>query len=428
MTNPTEKPNVFVIGLDEFNRKLIEALPEADGFILREAVSWHSLKAYGEQSAESILAEARENLAGERVAALVTWWDFPGTLFLALLCGQYGFRGPSFDAVMRCEHKYWSRIEQAKAIPEAIPPFAKIDSRHPPSFEELEMDKPFWIKPVKSTESMLGFRVRNPEDYRRAIEGIQRGIGPLARAFNEIMQMGDLPEDLREVDGYHCLVEGSCSGSLHTVSGIVDGGEVRVYGIVDSLNYRDSSSFFCYRYPSDLPEAVQERMADLSTRVIGRIGLTHTPFNIEFFHNPANGDLRLLEINPRVSQSHGDLYAKVDGKSNELLAVEIALGRTPHMPKDEGAFAKAAKFFHRSFKDGFVKKIPTREEIAGICEDFPEIAIRIEAEEGKRLSELPQQDTESFVLAVFFLGADSNEELAARYQAVTRRLEFEIQS
>jgi hypothetical protein len=54
-----------------------------------------------------------------------------------------------------------------------------------------------------------------------------------------------------------------------------------------------------------------ERMADIADRVVGQIGLEHTTFNIEFLglgHRRAD----LVEVNPRHSQSHAELFAQVD--------------------------------------------------------------------------------------------------------------------
>src|SRR6056297_135325 len=123
MTPPKETKTISVIGLDDFNRKHLESLPDADHYNILEGISHDALKDYPHRSIKSLLDTVRENLRGQQVDALVTWWDFPGTLMRAILNDEFGFPGPGLEEMLRCEHKYWSRREQRAAIPEAVPDF-----------------------------------------------------------------------------------------------------------------------------------------------------------------------------------------------------------------------------------------------------------------------------------------------------------------
>src|SRR5690606_4021588 len=143
---------------------------------------------------------------------------------------------------------------------------------------------------------------------------------------------------------------GIMTGDQCTVSGYVYNGEVTCYGVVDSVNYTGTSSFECYEYPSTLPARVQDRLKDLSSRIIGHLNLDCSTFNIEYFYNPASDTIGLLEINPRISQSHANIYEKVDGLPNHELVVDLALGRKPRWQERQGPFKKSAKFFIRSFE------------------------------------------------------------------------------
>ena len=42
--------------------------------------------------------------------------------------------------------------------------------------KQVSLPFPFWIKPVKSVLSHLGFRVENAAELRRAIEEIRAGL------------------------------------------------------------------------------------------------------------------------------------------------------------------------------------------------------------------------------------------------------------
>src|SRR5690606_20339855 len=52
------------------------------------------------------------------IDAIVSYWDFPSSVLHVLLCEHYGLPGPSLESVVKCEHKYWSRLEQRESIDE----------------------------------------------------------------------------------------------------------------------------------------------------------------------------------------------------------------------------------------------------------------------------------------------------------------------
>jgi len=44
------------------------------------------------------------------------YMDFPVSTMLPLICKEFGTRSPSLESLLKCEHKYWSRVEQKKVI------------------------------------------------------------------------------------------------------------------------------------------------------------------------------------------------------------------------------------------------------------------------------------------------------------------------
>ena len=102
------------------------------------------------------------------------------------------------------------------------------------------------------------------------------------------------------------------------MEGYVHQGEVTVYGVLDSINYPDTSCFLRHPSPSTLPEPVVRRLREVSVRVIRQIGMDAATFSIEYFYDPPSGDINLLEINPRHSQSHAELFEDVDGTPGYL--------------------------------------------------------------------------------------------------------------
>jgi len=114
------------------------------------------------------------------IDAIVTYWDFPSSTILPILRRRFGLPGTSLEAVLKCEHKYWSRLEQARVAPEHVPRFCALDPFADDPLATIPLAFPFWIKPVKAHSSHLGFKIRDRAEFDRAIGAIRGGIHRLA--------------------------------------------------------------------------------------------------------------------------------------------------------------------------------------------------------------------------------------------------------
>ncbi|MDN3521969.1 ATP-grasp domain-containing protein [Halomonas ramblicola] len=424
--------NIFVVGLNDFNRQRLETLHGARGCRFHGVIAPEAVYDTEEFDIAAMLAEATAQLEAfdEPIDAIVGYMDFPVSTMLPILCERFGTRSTSLTSLLKCEHKYWSRRVQREVIPDHIPAFTAFDP-----FDDEAMTRigeaglyfPFFVKPIKSSGSRLGFRIDTPEDFYQAIEQLREQIGLIADPFNTVLEHARLPPEVAAVDGHFCMAEEIIGGWQCTVEGYVFEGEVVSYGIVDSLRYPQVLSFFHYRYPSGLPEDIQATMVELTDRIMTHIGYDNAAFNVEYFWDEVQGRIWLLEINTRISQSHCDLFEKVDGVSNQQVTIDLGLGQRPDMPHREGEFPMAAKFFLRVFfVDALVTRVPTPEEVATLEADFPGCQIAVQVEEGQRLSSLPEQDAYSFALAHVYLGASSAEQLLADYEQLAARLVFEF--
>ncbi|GAA0563307.1 acetyl-CoA carboxylase biotin carboxylase subunit family protein [Halomonas salifodinae] len=424
--------HIFVVGLNEANHERLRRLRGAEHWQFHGVIEPAAVYDTEEFDIAAMLAEATAELEafGEPIAAVVGYMDFPVSTMLPILCERFGTRTTSLESLLKCEHKYWSRRVQREVIPEHIPAFTAFDP-----FDERALEVigaaglyfPFFVKPVKSSGSKLGFRIATPEDFQAAIACLRAEIGLIADPFNTVLEHARLPPEVAEVDGGYCIAEEIIGGWQCTLEGYVFQGEPVVYGVVDSIRYPGVLSFYHYLYPSQLPQVVQDEMIGLAKRVMAHIGYDNAAFNVEFFWDEVQGRLWLLEINTRISQSHCDLFEKVDGVSHQQVTVDLALGQRPDMPSRQGDYALAGKFFHRVFfRDAVVSRVPTEEEIAALEADYPGAVIDVQVVAGQRLSTLPEQDSYSYALAHVWLGAADYAGLLADYEALAARLAFEF--
>lgn len=423
--------NIFVFGLDRENHAFLKRVRHAEHYTFHGLLDRSELVERDDYDIPHLIEKVRTRLRGFQgsVDGLIHYIDFPVSTTVPLLAREYGLPSASLEAVLCCEHKYWARLEQAKVIPEACPPFDAFDPFDDDALKRLEarIGYPFWVKPIKSFSSYLGFRIDGPEDFARAQARLRAEIGRFAEPFDYLLDQVELPDEVRGIGGGHCLAEGIISGHQCTLEGYGYQGHVDVYGVVDSVNEPNGSSFRRYQYPSVLPASVQQRMIEQARRFMTHIGYDNAPFNIEFYWDEATDDVWLLEVNTRLSQSHCDLFEKVDGVSHQEVAVDLALGRAPEFPQGQGEFPMAAKCFLRVFEDGKVARAPSASEVRELEEAFPGTRIQLQVRQGDRLSALWDQDSYSYCLALIFLGGDNEEDIEARFERIRAGLDFRIE-
>jgi hypothetical protein len=419
--------NVFVLGLDDFNLAIMRKIPQAADCRFHQLLTIDELR-HGESIPIAELVDKAtqelESFDGS-IDAIIGYWDFPVTLMVPVLCGRFSLRSPTLESVLKCEHKYWSRLEQRQAITEH-PAFTVVDPHDPPTGLPDGLSYPVWLKPVKSQSSMSAYHVSSDEELARALEAERREIGRIGKAFEYFLDLATLPPDIAQLGGQVCLIEEEAPGAQVTVEGFSKDGRIEIYSIVDSITYEQRSSFLRYQYPSSLSDSVTQRLVDVSKRIIGHIGLDHWTFNIEYFWDPTLERLTLLEINPRHSQSHAQLTYLVDGLPNHACMIDLALGREPHIPHREGRYNIAAKWFPRRFADSKVVRVPSKAEISRVERDIPGTSVEVIVEPGEQLSDLADQDSYSFGLANIYIGAEDEGELQEKYHQCMNGLPFEF--
>jgi hypothetical protein len=417
---------IFVLGLDDFQRQLLEELPQASECRFHGLLEMDRIRQGDRIPIAELIDEAIAEL--ERfdgtADAIVGFWDFPINCLVPILSERLGLPHKPLAGVVACEHKYWARIVELLVVPGAVPPFEAVHPFAPDVTSSIRLDFPFWIKPVMSYSSYLGFHIDGPDTLVASLATIRDEIGQLAEPFDRVLDMLEMPEDVAHVRGDWCIAEGIIGGHQCTLEGFVHHGRADVYGIVDSLRVPGGVSFASYRYPSELPDGVRERMTSMACRTVEALGLDESAWNVECFWDEGSDQVWLLEVNSRLSESHTDLFSKVDGVSNQSVMLDLALGRTPTMPTGEGKYGYAGKFFVRRADDAYIERVPTPDEITAIEQAMPDTRIVLRVDPGQWLHDLPYQDSYTYDLAWIHVGADSPVDLEERYRAAAERLSF----
>lgn len=430
MTSASRKKNIFVLGYDEGHDSHLRHLPDADRFNFHPLLHSKELIYQDNFQIDLKLENARRLLRNfkEPMDGIICHWDFPVNPMAAILASEFGLRYASLESILKCSHKYWSRVEQKKAAPEATPGFCAVDpfAKDPVSLVNLEY--PFWLKPVKGYNSLLGFRIDDQQEFERAISIARAKINRIGDEFNNILARVKLPPEIAGIDGNYLIAEELVKGLEFAPEGYVQNGICRIHGMFDMVQAENGKSFHRYEYPSKAPKEVQQRASDVAKRVMNQVGFNDGCFNIEFFWDQESDRLSIIEINPRMSQSHSYQFEKVDGMSNHEVAVHVALGDEPLFEHGAGPFEHAAKFLLRRYdlNDGIATRVPAEEDLERLYREQPDTRVALNIRQGERLSRLVDQDAYSYVLADLLIAAHSVPEMEKKYRRAAELLPFEF--
>ena len=422
--------NIFVPGLTDLQRGELGTVEVPEGFTLHGLLDYESLVSADSFDFDALLERADKELDSFEgsVDAIIAHWDFPTSVLVPVLAAERGLPSPSLESVIRSEHKLWSRILQREVVPECVPTFDAFDPFDPEALDKIDVPFPFWVKPIKAHSSQLGFEVSNAEEFASATARIREEIGRIASPFDQALAHVDVPAEARAAGARTCLAEQIVTGTQAAPEGSIFQGEFGVHGVFDMRKDEAGHSFDHLDYPArTVPPEVQQQMIDVTERYLRHTGYDNGCFNSEFMWDAETGKLWLIEVNTRISQSHSDLFAKVDGASNHAVAIDVALGRRPRMPHRQGEFAVAAQCMVPRYDDGIVTRVPSESEIAALQARFPGTVVRIDVRPGTRLSDLPNQDAYRYKLATLYLGASGHDELEQRYRDCLEALPFEFE-
>jgi biotin carboxylase len=359
-----------------------------------------------------------------RIDAVLSSSDYPGAHAAAAIATRLGLPGSRPERVIAASHKYYSRVAQQRAVPEAVPRFGLVDPERPTASPPLGF--PCFVKPVKGAFSVHARRVEGPEALAAhlAKPAVREFAAEYVHIFNQLVRsLTPL-----ELDARYFLAEEILDGEAVTVEGFACAGEIEILGIVDSGLHPGTGSFARFDYPSRLPAPVQARMAEVARRAVRELGLDQTLWNVEMSYDPASGRIAIIEVNPRICGQFADLYQKVDGTNGYEVALALALGERPRVRRGEGPYRAAASFPLRVFAPCRVRRAPGPVEIAAAERALPGALVWSECAAGQELADFEAgEDGASHRYAVVNLGGESREELDARLAEITGCLAFAME-
>ena len=374
--------------------------------------------------AETFIREAIEHLGTSGIAGVASSSDYPGSLIAAVIAQELGLPGPNPRSMLQCSHKYYSRLAQSQAVPEATPAFALLD---PLSLYEqaVPLSFPFFVKPVKSWFSQLARRVDSYEELSRFITSpdVAFHLTEFVRPFNQL-----LTREGFDLSASYMLAEELLTGHQVTLEGFIFEGRLTVVGIVDSQMYRNTRSFERFDYPSRIGAALADRMASLAERFLAYIGLENTLFNVEFIYDFRADTIHIIEVNPRMCSQFADLMESVNARNTYEIMFALARGERPP-PAGNGHHKAATSFVLRHFHDASVEHAPSPGDLAAV-QSFPEVTLMATFyENGERLSDENYQfDGFSYRYAVVNMAGPDRAHLTRRFRAVRERLNFRFRN
>jgi hypothetical protein len=363
---------------------------------------------------ESEIARILARYADRGIAGVVSTDDYPGSTLASIVAQALGLPGVTPAVNLLCQHKYHSRLAQRQWAPGAVPEFRFLDGA------AAGLHFPVFVKPVKSFFSVGAFPAASPAELKTILPRCT-----LPDAFFKPFRMlferhTGLPF------GDSCLIaESLLKGTQVTLEGYIYRGELQVLGVVDSIMYPGTLAFQRFEYPSSLPAAVQQHMAEVARQVMLGIGYDNGMFNIEFMHDAVTGAIHIIEINPRMASQFADLFEKVDGTNSYSILFDLATGRRPQPLHRMGRHRMAASCVLRRFEDAQVLRVPTSDEVERLRRLFPDLRVEILATQGKALSQ-EMQDGRSYRYGVINIGGHDRNEVLASFAHFQRHLRFEF--
>jgi carbamoyl-phosphate synthase large subunit len=241
-----------------------------------------------------------------------------------------------------------------KAMDEIGIPSAKGGFAH--TWEEAERiveetGYPAIIRPSFTLGGTGGGTAYNPEEFEEIVES-GLAASPISQVLIEESILGwkeyelEVMRDLNDNVVIICSIENFDPMGVHTG---------------DSITVAPAQT---------LSDVEYQRLRDMSIACIRKVGVETGGSNIQFAVNPENGDVRIIEMNPRVSRSSA-LASKATGFPIAKIAAKLAVGYTlDEIPNDitrktPASFEPTIDYVVTKIPKWAFEKFPQAEDVLG---------------------------------------------------------------
>ncbi len=215
----------------------------------------------------------------------------------------------------------------------------------------LETGYPAIIRPAYTLGGTGGGVAYNPEEFEEIVE---RGLAasPVSQVLIEESILGwkeyelEVMRDLNDNVVIICSIENFDPMGVHTG---------------DSITVAPAQT---------LSDVEYQRLRDMSIACIRKVGVETGGSNIQFAVNPENGEVRIIEMNPRVSRSSA-LASKATGFPIAKIAAKLAVGYTlDEIPNDitkktPASFEPTIDYVVTKIPKWAFEKFPGTEDVLG---------------------------------------------------------------
>ncbi|MDQ2078515.1 hypothetical protein [Marinimicrobium sp. ABcell2] len=312
---------IVILASDDVGWRRFAAVSNAQGFHSHDVVQVPPLRLAEEIELDVLVAKTRARIdsSGTKPSAIVACGDARAKVLAAILREQLHVQGASLRSVLKCEHKWWSRILQAEVVPEVVPCFGTFDPWSDDPLGDIELNYPFWIKPATPSSFQENFLVFSGKEFERALQEIRYAL-PHNESGHEEFPWGDLPAEVQEKSNAVCLVESHATGIGLTLSGSVIRGRVNAHAFWDC--HSGEGGVPRLEFPTASPDCLQRVMIDVAERIFSHIGYNNGGFSAEFCWDQSKRALRLVNLDTRVQSLHPEVceckhWRQVEGGIDE---------------------------------------------------------------------------------------------------------------
>ncbi len=306
--------------------------------------------------------------------------DHFGALLAAIVAKRLGLPGNDPDSIVRCQHKAWMRSATIDPFPNQTPSFWELE--RPLGNEATQaIDYPVWVKPVKSSFSILARHVQTAQELRSAArfswyERVAQRVllGPVEQLFrlaSPALTQSKAPGFLSAL-----IAETPLHGQQINVDGYVDQDGVHVLGVADSIMYPGTHAFARFQTPSRLGPREIDAVTSSAKAIIKSLGYRHGFFNLEAMvrTNPETNTVEIgwIEANARMARQLASLYEASAGIDFWKILIRLALGESTATLRVPVSTTKvAASFVSRSFAGRPTDPEPSAHQIEQARIRFP---------------------------------------------------------